>query len=306
MGARPAGPPAFGTPEAETAFFSAYEAALARWPVPVTPATARSEFGTTRLNACGPEDGRPVVLLSGGGATSAVWYANVAALAATHRVYAVDLIGDPGRSIHDGRPIRRAEDMTAWLDTVLDHLGLDSTALVGHSYGGWIALTYALHAPHRVERLALLDPTQCFAGFRFGYLLRALPMLLRPTAARARAFIDWETGGAPARGLIDPAWSAVHALGTAHFPSSKPVTGPRPATERLRSLDIPTLILTAELSRPHRSSQVADHARALLPNAEVAVLPGVSHHAVPMADPALLNDHLTRFLDTPARTAPDA
>ncbi|MGK4583936.1 alpha/beta fold hydrolase [Kitasatospora sp. HPMI-4] len=305
MSARRADRPAFRTPENEIAFFAAYDAALARWPLPVTPITVVSEYGTTRINACGPEDGRPLVLLPQGGATSTIWYANVAALAADHRVYAVDLLGDPGRSVHDGHPIRRAESMTAWLDTVLDHLGLDSTALMGHSYGGWIALTYALHASQRVERLALLDPTQCFAGYRFGYLLRVTPLVARPTEARARAYVDWESGGAPARGLVDSAWSTVHALGAAHFPSSRPVTGPRPSAERLRSLTVPTLVLLAERSRTHDSAQVADAARRLLPDAEVAVLPGISHTVAPMADPEPLNERVTRFLGTPDRSAPD-
>ncbi|WP_082119325.1 alpha/beta fold hydrolase [Saccharothrix sp. ST-888] len=292
--------PEFRTPGTEAAFLAAYDAALARWPLPATPIDCRSEYGTTRINACGPADGRPVVLLPSGGATSTVWYANVAALAATHRVYAVDLIGDAGRSVRHGRPIRRAEDLAGWLDSVLDRLGLATTAMVGHSYGGWMALGYALHAPHRVTRLALLDPTQCFAGFRPGYLLRAVPLLLRPTAARARDFIAWETGGAPAAGLIDPAWSTVHALGTADFPRSKPVTGPRPSAGQLRALTVPTLVLTAERSRTHDGARVAAAARALLPHVEAEVLPGLSHHAMPMTDPGPLNDRLTRFLDREA------
>jgi pimeloyl-ACP methyl ester carboxylesterase len=53
-----------------------------------------------------------------------------------------------------------------WLDAVLDRLGIETTDVCGHSYGGWIGLGYALHAPARVNRLVLLDPTQCFAGFR--------------------------------------------------------------------------------------------------------------------------------------------
>ncbi|MFD8706431.1 alpha/beta fold hydrolase [Kitasatospora sp. NPDC059648] len=304
--AQPASRPAFRTPESEAAFFAAYDAALACWPLPVTPIDAPSEYGTTRINACGPEGGRPVVLLHGGGATSTVWYANVAALAASRRVYAVDLIGDAGRSVHDGRPIKRADDVTGWLDHVLDHLGLDSTALVGHSYGGWIALTYALHARHRVEQLALLDPNLCFAGYRPSYLLRALPMLVRPTVDRCNAFLDWETGGALDRGLVDPAWSRVYALGMTDFPSARPVTGPRPSAEQLRSLTTPSLVLMAERSRAHKSAQVADRARRLLPNAEVTVLSGISHHAAPMADPVPLNDRLTRFLGSTGRSAPDA
>jgi hypothetical protein len=51
----------------------------------------------------------------------------------------------------------------------------------------------ALPTPHRVDRLVLLDPTQCFAGFRSGFLLCSLPVLLRPTHGRALAYPDRET-----------------------------------------------------------------------------------------------------------------
>jgi pimeloyl-ACP methyl ester carboxylesterase len=48
----------------------------------------------------------------------------------------------------------QARDCTA----LLDHLGLTSAHVVGHSYGGAIALQLALDAPDRVHSLALLEP----------------------------------------------------------------------------------------------------------------------------------------------------
>ncbi|MFJ6776051.1 alpha/beta fold hydrolase, partial [Kitasatospora sp. NPDC091257] len=204
-------------------FLAAYDALLARWPVPVEALTVRTAHGTTRINACGPADGHPLVLLHGGGATSTMWFANAGAWAeAGHRVLAVDLIGDPGRSIHDGAALDGVPGLLGWLDAVLDGLDVPRADLCGHSYGGWIALEYALHAPARVDRLALLDPTQCFAGFRPGYLLRALPLFLpHRTPARARSYLDWETRDTPP---LDPAWRELYALGYADFPASPVVT----------------------------------------------------------------------------------
>jgi pimeloyl-ACP methyl ester carboxylesterase len=50
-----------------------------------------------------------------------------------------------------------------------------SADLCGHSYGGWLALRYALHSPQRARRLALLDPAMCFTGTRLSYRLHAVP-----------------------------------------------------------------------------------------------------------------------------------
>ncbi|MFG2913741.1 alpha/beta fold hydrolase [Kitasatospora sp. NPDC048298] len=277
-----------------TPFLAAYDALLARWPVPVEALTVRTAHGTTRINACGPADGRPLVLLHGGGATSTMWFANAGAWAeAGHRVLAVDLIGDPGRSVHDGAALDGVPGLLGWLDAVLDELGVPRADFCGHSYGGWIALEYALHAPARVGRLALLDPSLCLTGYRPGYLLRALPLFLPGrTPARARSYLDWETGGTPA---LDPAWRELYALGYADFPASRVVTGPRPSAERLRTLTAPVLTVLAAHSRAHDPQHAARTARTL-PHAEVAVLPDTSHHNLPMAAARALNPLLTTFL----------
>jgi pimeloyl-ACP methyl ester carboxylesterase len=273
-------------------FRAAYDEVLAEWPAGTRQNTVSTFFGTTHVNTCGPAGGPPLVLLPGGRATSVSWYANASDLSRTFRVHAVDLIGDPGRSVPDPRrPLRTAADLTAWLDAVLDGLGIGATTLAGHSYGGWIALHYALHAPDRVTRLALLDPTQCFAGYRAGYLLHALPMLLRPSARRIRAFLEWETDGVP----LDAAWLRLQEA-TAGFPTARPVTGPRPSAAALRSLRTRVLLLVAASSRTHDPRHVAARAAELLSDVETAVLPDVSHHALPYTNPTVTNRRLLEFL----------
>ncbi|MET7648951.1 alpha/beta fold hydrolase [Streptomyces sp. NPDC005426] len=288
-------PPVAGS----AAFLAAYdEVVAAMWPTGTTPTEVPTPYGTTHLNSYGPEDAPPLLLLPGGGATSTVWYAQAADLGRTHRVHAVDLVGEPGRSVVGERPIRTAGDLCGWLDALLDGLGTGPAALCGHSYGGWIALHYALHAPHRVRKLILLDPTGCFAGFRPGYLLHALPMLLRPSAARTRAFLEWETGGA----ALDPDWVRLREAASG-FPAARPVTGPRPSPEALRGLGVPALVLLAGQGRVHDATRLAAAAERLLPRAKAAVLPGVSHHALPLYGPAVpeLNRLIGRFLDDPGR-----
>ncbi|MEV3909280.1 alpha/beta fold hydrolase [Streptomyces canus] len=278
----------------DDAFQAAYDKVLAKWPADREALRVPTPFGTTHVNACGPADAPPLVLLpGGGGATSTCWYAQAAPLARTHRVLAVDLIGAPGRSepAADRHP-RTVADLTAWLDALLDGLGITEADFGGHSYGAWIALHHAVHAPHRMRRLFLLDPTQCFAGFKAAYLLHALPMLLRPTPARVRAFLDWETGGAA---RLDPDWLRLQEA-AAGFPAVRPVTGPRPAPDALRVLNPPVLLLVAANSRTHDPYEVTAQAGELLPRAEIDVVPGVSHHALPQSAPPELARRLSEFL----------
>jgi len=275
-------------------FRAAYDKVMAKWPAEREALTVPTPFGVTYVNACGPVDAPALVLLpGGGGATSASWYAQAADLGRAHRVYAVDLIGAPGCSepAADRHP-RNVADLVEWLDALLDGLGVPVADIGGHSYGAWIALHHALRSPARVRRLFLLDPTQCFTGYRAAYLLHALPMLLRPTPRRVRGFLEWESGGA----VLDPDWLRLQEA-AAGFPSVvKPVTGPRPAPDALRGLDMPVLLLLAGSSRTHDAYKVATKARALLPRVENAVVPDVSHHALPQAAPPELGRRLSGFL----------
>ncbi|MFI2435656.1 alpha/beta fold hydrolase [Streptomyces sp. NPDC018693] len=273
------------------AFRAAYDKVMAKWPADREAVDVPTPYGTTHVNVCGPRDAPALLLLpGGGGATSASWYAQVGELARVRRVYAVDLVGAPGRS-EAGRAPRTAADLAAWLDGLLDGLGVARADLGGHSYGAWIALRYALHAPERIRRLFLLDPTQCFAGFKTAYLLHALPMLLRPTPRRVRAFLEWETGGVG----LDADWLRLQEA-AAGFPAARPVTGPRPAAQELRALDMPVLLLVAANSRTHDTSAVTARAGEALRDAETVILPGVSHHALPYAASPALGRRLSDFL----------
>ncbi|MEV6809699.1 alpha/beta hydrolase [Streptomyces sp. NPDC051132] len=271
-----------------SAFDLAYDQLRARWPESTEERDVGTPYGRTRVHVYGPADGSPLVLLPGGSATGLSWFANAPALGERYRVHAVDLLGDAGRTERRGAPLRNADDLTAWLDALLDGLGLTRTHLCGHSYGAWLAVRYALHAPRRVDRLALVDPTQVFAGFRLGYLLRALPVLIRASEARARAFLAWETAGTHP----DETWQRLYALATT-VPGRKLVAGARP---RPAGLAMPVLVLLAEHSRAHHTGKVADRARRALARGEVAVLPGATHHSLPLTSPQQLDDRLTAFL----------
>lgn len=265
-------------------FLDAYDKVMAKWPDGVEETDVPTPYGTTRVHALGPRAAPPLLLLPGGGATGAVWFANAAALAAGHRVYAADLVGEPGRSVPaPDRPIRTAADLTGWLNALLDGLDLRRADLCGHSYGAWIALQYALRAPARVNRLTLLDPTRCYAGLRAGYLLRALPMLLRPTPERVRRFLTWESGGA----ALDGDWLALQEA-AAGVPSARPVAGRLPSRAALDGLRIPVRVVLAGESRAHDVRRVA--ARA---GADTVTVAGVAHHPLPVQ----LGPHLAELMD---------
>jgi pimeloyl-ACP methyl ester carboxylesterase len=284
--------PRFKTAAGETLFHAAYDAVLAQWPVPVESVDVPSVYGTTHVQVCGPSDGQPLVLLHGGSATSTVWLANVEALSRRHRVYAVDQIGDAGRSVHDGQPIEGVVDLMFWLDCLFDTLGVDAVALGGHSYGAWLALSYAIHAPARVSKLILLEPTNCYTGMKLSFRLRAVPLFARPSADRMQSLIAWETAGIP----VDPTWLHLTALAAGEVGKSKLVLPHQFTEAELQSATMPTLVLTAENSKQHDIRRLAANAQRLMPKVAIASLPAASHFTIPTHNPHQLNRELVQFL----------
>jgi pimeloyl-ACP methyl ester carboxylesterase len=117
----------FKTPEGEAAYLAAYDAAMKLWSVPYDEMEIPSRFGMTHVVVSGPKDAPPLVLLHGYMGTLTMWSPNIADFSKACRVYAIDVMGQPSKSIPD-EPIRDAADYAAWLTATLNGLHLDRNA----------------------------------------------------------------------------------------------------------------------------------------------------------------------------------
>jgi pimeloyl-ACP methyl ester carboxylesterase len=269
-------------------FYVAYDRVLREWPAHTQAIDVNTVHGSTRINACGPVDGPALVLLPGAGATSTVWFANVEALSLRYRVYAVDLMGDVGRSVPGKQSVDSVDELLNWMTAVLDELGLRAVALCGHSYGAMIALAYALRHENRVDALTLLDPNACFGSMSPRYLLHALPILLSRNEKRQRAFVRWETDGAQ----LDPDWLDVLALGAAHAPTAKTIVPKRPKPAAFANFGVATTVVLAGNGKVHNAARIESAVRTVLPAARTVILDGATHHTLPMRPAAEVNEIL--------------
>jgi pimeloyl-ACP methyl ester carboxylesterase len=271
-------PSAFKTPEGEARYLAAYDAALKLWPVPYQEIDISTPFGTTHVVASGPKEAPPLVLLHGYMATSVMWSPNVIDFSRDYRVYAIDTMGQPGKSV-PGEPIRDAAGYVAWLTATLDGLRLDRVALVGMSFGGWLALTYAVAAPERIQKLVLLSAGGLVPIAR-QFSLRGMLMVFFPTRFTVNSFMRW-AGFTDTPGERDagPVLNLMY-LGMKHFrmpADTVRIAANALSDDQLRAMRVPTLLLMGDREVLCDAAAALARARRLIPDFEGDLVPGCRH-----------------------------
>lgn len=262
------------TPEGAAAVRERYRAFLAHWPVPSEQLTLPTRHGDTFVVASGPKDAPPVVLLHGSASNSAMWLGDAAPWAQRFRLYAVDVIGEPGLSADD-RPSLASGAYPEWLDDVFAGLGIGRAALVGVSLGGWLALDYASRRPERVSALVLLCPGG--VGRHRNVLLWAAPLLL--LGPRGRRLVTQRIAGPRPVGPVSPAAEAFGAFMQMIFANFRPRTErlPRFSDAALARLSMPTLCILGAKDAMIDSAGARDRLTRHAPRAEIRWLPEAGH-----------------------------
>lgn len=239
------------------------------WPTPHETLTISTRHGDTFVIANGEETAPPLVLLHGAGANSAIWAGDVAAYSQGHRLYAVDLPGEPGKSAPN-RPAWDSPAFAEWLEDVFDALEIEEAALLGVSQGGWAALKLATYQPERVEKLVLLCPGGVVPD-RTSFYIRFLPLLLlgRWGVKRANRMLF---GDQPVPEEADE----YLMLTMTHY---KPRTGVVPvfSDEELRRLTMPVMLLGGTRDAIRDAERIAARMERLVPHLTVVTIPGAGH-----------------------------
>lgn len=149
----------------DKAYFEAYDEALKLWNISLEELYIPTTKGIAHVIVSGPKNTEPIVLLHGMNASSTMWYPNIEALSKSYRVFAIDLILEPGKS-HLQNDIESIGRVADWYQEVLSILELDSFHLIGASRGGWFAVDLALKNREKIKSLILLSPAQTFTWIR--------------------------------------------------------------------------------------------------------------------------------------------
>ncbi|MEZ4404410.1 MAG: alpha/beta fold hydrolase [Kofleriaceae bacterium] len=285
-------------------------------PLPGAPADASfADVDGVHLHYRVVGSGPAVVMLHGYGASLDLWRPVQDALAAHHRVIAVDLKGFGWSSRPPGDYSPAAEATLVW--HLLDELGVDQVAVVGHSWGSSVSLAMVLAQPARVRRIAL------YAAYVFDDQLPAFFRWARLDGVGELLFaLHYRNNAEDRIGLAyhDPRFITQarvdHVLGELARPGTTAAAlaaarGQRftAIAARYRDIAQPTLLLWGDDDRvtPLRFGQ---RLAATLRDATLKVYPACGH--IPMVEAATATTRdLVAFLDAdraapPTATEPDA
>ncbi len=250
--------------------------------------------------------GPGVVCLHSNASSSSQWRGLMERLAPRFHVLAADSYS-AGKSPAwaADRPVT-LRDEVALIEPVFASAG-EPFALVGHSYGGAVALIAAVLQPQRVRALALYEPT-LFAlleaespspneadGIRNAVTAAGAALDAGDPDRAAECFIDfwmgkdaWARTPEPRRSPIAASVVNVRAWKSALFDEPTPLAA-------FAALDVPVLYMTGKNS-PASSLGVARLLTKSLPRVEVVQFEGLGHMG-PVTHPDVVNDVICRFLD---------
>ena len=249
--------------------------------------------------------GPGVVCVHSNASSSSQWRALMESLASGFHVLAPDTHGaGKGPAWPADHPLALREEV-ALLEPVFARAGTPFS-LIGHSYGGAVALVAAVQEPERVRALVLYEPT-LFAlvdaafpppndvdGIRQTVERAGAALAMGNRGAAAEHFIDfWMGAGAwhatpqSRRAAIEAAVVNVQGWGRALFAEPTPL-------KAFGALTVPVLLMVGKDS-PTSASAVSRLLSQALPRVETLEFKGLGHMG-PVTHPEIVNPAIESFL----------
>lgn len=233
--------------------------------------------------------GPTVVLLPPGASTASVWRGVGERLEGDHRTIAVNPAGYGATHPWPQAPALKIADEAAAVAAILDAESADHRVhLVGHSYGGVVALDLALAAPGRLASLVLIEPAAYAVLEAAGETALAEEVgkingdfISAVRAGRAEAaiagYFDYYNNAPGAWAKLEPRARSRFVGHAANVAAGLAATHANPSRlEDYAGLETPTLVLAGALTDPLHA-RLSRLVAAAVPGAALDTVAGAGH-----------------------------
>jgi pimeloyl-ACP methyl ester carboxylesterase len=322
----------YKSPEGYQAIMNWYNDIVADIDIEVESKYVETRFGRTHMLTCGAENAPPMFLLPGIAGCAPLWRRQFSHFAKSHRVYALDIIGQPGKSDTNIVSFLN-DDFVHWLTDVQDELDIQKADYVGNSVGGSLCMQMAIKQPDRVNSIVLLAPTG-IARAKFPVNILVTKVLKKNKDANAlekdltAKSVNKSTngnateagGGGGKFGTFDRQLARAMALATKHYRVDKSVGVYNEITSKvhiptglrvlkkfflseprkiLRQIKVPTLLIFGEHELLYKPEAIKRKAEKLLDDVQVEIVEEAGHGAI-FDQPEKVNKMITDFLEEKA------
>lgn len=281
------------TPQVQEEMMAIYDAKLAHWPTPYETRYVDTSYGKVHVIISGPEDASPVLLLNAGQMAGWSWISNVGSLNEHYRTYAIDTIGEPGKSeLSDINHFpHNGGEWSDLLVEITDKLGVEKAFVIGASNGGFLALNYAIHYPERIEKMALLGSMGLTPSTNEN-IMRITFSQMFPLKWVQDNTIQWSFGDKPElRSQIDEWFYLVFQTTPQQYP---PTTM---KAEELQKVNVPTLAVLGTNDNLMGDLEAVKKLASNVPGIKIVEIE--TGHLIGMEAPETCNQLILDFFGTP-------
>ncbi len=270
----------YKSPKGRESSLALYDRQLFKLEKPFSDIYVQTSFGRTHIVELGNSQETPLLVFHGGNSTSAYNLLMCRFLLEDFHVYAVDIIGHPGKS--DEKCLsHRGYDYGKWASEVIDKLGYDEMPCFGGSFGGGVLGKLICVAPEKVEKAVLVVPAGINNALPVSSIKMMIPLLQYRITKKEKYLIKTALYMALDQSVLD---EDTLDIVKDSFDNVKTKVGmPTNIQEkRLSGYHAPTLVIAAEKDCLFPAKKVLSRAERIFTDCRTYELKGSGHmHVLP-------------------------
>lgn len=261
--------------ESKRKILDLYDSQLSRLTNPWKDVYVDTSYGRTHIVETGNFSGEPLLVFHGGNATTAYNLLACDFIMEDFHIYAVDMVGHPGKSAETSLPAKGYE-YGKWVSEVIDGLKFDKISLFGGSFGAGVIAKTMCVCPDKIKKVVLYVPS----GIKNAPAINSASMMLPMIAYWVVGKDKWlKKCMLPMAVTENNITDDIYETAKLSIDYVKVKTG-MPSDvdgELMRKCNAPTLVMAAEKDCLFPGGGVIERAKRIIPNCKTYLLKDRGH-----------------------------
>jgi pimeloyl-ACP methyl ester carboxylesterase len=234
-----------------------------------------TSFGKTHIIETGNMEGLPLLVFHGGNSTTSYNLLICRFLLKDFHIYAVDLIGHPGKS-EEHSLSSHGYDYGKWASEVIDSLGYDKIRCFGGSFGGGVLAKLMCVSPKKIIKSTLVVPAGISNAFPISSAKMMIPLLKYIRSKDEKYIKETALFMSITEDVLDS--DTLDTLKNSFEHVKTKIRMPSNVSEKLmKNCIAPTLVMASEYDCLFPAKKVLKRAKKIIPNCNIYELKGRGH-----------------------------